>query len=364
MPLNPRYKFFFALLRYSLGIDAEFASDAAAVHVLSAEDWTWMREEAIRQALVGVLYMGIKKLPEDLRPPRLLLMQWAFDAENIRGTNQKVNEVAAKLTQMFKERGRDSIILKGPANALLYPDPFVRSCGDVDIMLPGGRDSVVKLLTEMGLMEGAEINSLHVGLAEGLFPVSVEVHYVASNTYSPFQNKRMHKFLADEFPNFTRTSEGFCVPSARYALIMQLSHIKIHFFSVGIGLRQLIDYYFVLKSSSEDDCREVSRLLKKFGLYHMAQAIMWLLKKVLHLEKTYELCKPDESRGKILLRVALNGGNFGAFDESAGGSIFKLLVKHYARVPRLLRFDFFDELWREIGWPKDALKDALSLKRK
>lgn len=352
------YNSFFALLRYSLGIDDSF------VHRLSAEEWGWMREEAIRQALVGVLYMGIKKLPEDLRPPRLLLMQWAFDAENIRGTNQTVNEVAAKLTQMFKERGRDSVILKGPANALLYPDPFARSCGDVDIMLPGGRDSVVKLLTEMELMEGAEINSLHVGLAEGLFPVSVEVHYVASNTYSPFQNKRMHKFLADEFLNFTRTSEGFCVPSARYAMIMQLAHIKIHFFSVGIGLRQLIDYYFVLKSSSEDERREVSKLLKKFGLYHMAQAVMWLLEKVLHLDESFELCKSDENRGKMLLQVALNGGNFGAFDESAGGSIFKLLLKHYARVPGLLKFDFFDELWREIGWPKGALKGALLLKKK
>lgn len=358
MRFDSLYKAFFALLRYSLGIDEVFA------HRLSAEDWAWMREEAIRQALVGVLYMGIRKMPEDLRPPRLLLMQWAFDAENIRGTNQKVNEVAVKLTRMFKERGRSSVILKGPANALLYPDPFVRSCGDVDIMLPGGRDSVVKLLTEMDLMDGATVNSLHIGLAESLFPVAVEVHYVASNTYSPFQNKRLHKFLADEFSSFTETSGGFCVPSARYALIMQLAHIKIHFFSVGIGLRQLIDYYFVLKSSTEDDRHEVSKLLKKFGLFRMAQAVMWLLEKVLHLDESFELCKPDENRGKMLLQVALNGGNFGAFDESAGGSIFKLLLNHYARVPRLLKFDFFDELWREIGWPKGALKDALLLKKK
>ncbi|MCQ2096633.1 MAG: nucleotidyltransferase family protein [Fibrobacter sp.] len=186
MKLDSRYKAFFALLRYSLGIGESFA------HRLSAEEWGWMREEAIRQALVGVLYMGVKNLPEDLRPPRLLLMQWAFDAENIRGTNQKVNEVAAKLTRMFKKRGRESVILKGPANALLYPDPFARSCGDVDIMLPGGRDSVVKLLTEMELMEGATVNSLHAELAESLFSVSVEVHYVASNTYSPFQNRRLH----------------------------------------------------------------------------------------------------------------------------------------------------------------------------
>ena len=358
MNVSSRYQNFFALLRYSLGVDEIFE------YRLAAEDWTWMREEAIRQGLVGVLYMGIKKMPEDLRPPRLLLMQWAFDAENIRGTNQKVNAVAVKLTQMFKERGQESVILKGPANALLYPDPFARGCGDVDIMLPGGRDSVIKLLTEMGLMEGATVNSLHAELAESLFSVSVEVHYVASNTYSPFQNRRMHRFLTDEFSCYTETSAGFCVPSARYAMIMQLAHIKIHFFSVGIGLRQLIDYYFVLKSSSEDERSEVSELLKKFGLYHMAQAVMWLLEKVLHLEKPYELCKPDERRGKMLLQIALNGGNFGAFDESAGGSIFKLLIKHYARVPRLLRFDLSDELWREIGWPKDALKGALQLKKK
>lgn len=355
MPLNSRYKSFFALLRYSLGIDEVFA------HCLSAEDWTWMREEAIRQALVGVLYMGIKKLPEELRPPRLLLMQWAFDAENIRGTNQKVNEVAAKLTQMFKERGRDSFILKGPANALLYPDPFARSCGDVDIMLPGGRDSVVKLLTEMGMMEGVDVGAHHAHLNDELFGVTVEVHYVPTEgANSPSKNRLVQNFLAGESANLTFASVGFNVPSIKYALVMQLAHVKEHFFGVGIGLRQLVDYYVLLKHSSAEERAVVAALLKSFGLWRMAQAVMWLLHECLNLGEEYLLCEPNEWRGRRLLNVALTGGNFGIHDVNFAGPQPYRWYKHYKRAAYLLRFDFTEALWYEFwaltGVPRRVLK--------
>lgn len=354
------YKAFFALLRYSLGVDAVFD------HHLSAEDWAWMREEAIRQALVGVLYMGIKKLPENLRPPRLLLMQWAFDAENIRGTNQKVNKVAAKLTQIFKERGCESVILKGPANALLYPDSFARSCGDVDIMLPGGRDSVVKLLAEMDLMEGADVGAHHAHLNDDLFGIAVEVHYVPTEgANSPPKNRLVQNFLAGEFANLTFVPVGFYVPSIKYALVMQLAHIKEHFFGVGIGLRQLVDYYMLLKLASAKDRETVAALLKNFGLWRMAQAVMWFLHECLGLGETILLCEPDEWRGKRLLNVALVGGNFGFHDVNFAGPQPYRWYKHYKRAAYLLRFDFTEALWYEFwaltGVPRRVLK---SLHRK
>lgn len=355
MLLGPLYKKFFALLRYSLGIDESFA------HRLSAEEWSWVRGEADRQALVGVLYMGIKKLPEDLRPPRLLLMQWAFDVENIRGTNQMVNEVAATLTRLFKERGRESVILKGPANALLYPDSFARSCGDVDIMLPGGRDSVVKLLAEMGLMDGADVGAHHAHLNDDLFGIAVEVHYVPTEgANSPSKNRLVQNFLASEFANSTLAPVGFCVPSVKYALVMQLAHVKEHFFGVGIGLRQLVDYYMLLKCSSAEDRETVSAMLRNFGLWRMAQAVMWLLHECLGLGEEFLLCKPDEWRGKRLMNVALVGGNFGFHDVNFAGPQPYRWYKHYKRAAYLLRFDFTEALWHELwaltGVPRRVLK--------
>ncbi len=360
MNVSSRYQNFFALLRYSLGVDEIFE------YRLAAEDWAWMREEAIRQGLVGVLYMGIKKMPEDLRPPRLLLMQWAFDAENIRGTNQKVNAVAVKLTQMFKERGQESVILKGPANALLYPDPFARGCGDVDIMLPGGRDSVIKLLTEMGLMEGAEVGSHHALLAESKFDVAVEVHYVPTEgANSPSKNRLVQEFLTKTLADSTCVQIGFGTPSIKYALVMQLAHIKEHFFGVGIGLRQLVDYNQLLMHSTEAERNEVSNLLECFGLLRIAEAVMWLLQNCLGLNSERLLCSPDEWRGKRLLNVALVGGNFGVFDEKFAGPQPYRWYKHYKRAAYLLRFDFTEALWYEFwaltGVPRRVLK---SLRRK
>ena len=46
------------------------------------------------------------------------------------------------------ENGFPNCILKGQGNALMYPDPYARVPGDIDIWLDGGREKILDFTTK------------------------------------------------------------------------------------------------------------------------------------------------------------------------------------------------------------------------
>lgn len=337
----------FQFLRYSLGV-----SDAPLPE-LSGREWGALHKWAERQSLLGVLYLGLQKLPPALRPPRQLAMRWSMESEHIRGLNKKINETAAELSDVFEKLGHKAFVLKGSANALLYPDPNLRQSGDIDFFVSGGRSVAEDLLARSGLDKKAVFNSYH---AEFEYAGEVvEVHYVASRLYAPAQNRALQKFLAGEVSNAHKVPEGFYVPSLSYALMMQLCHIKQHFFKGGVGLRQLVDYHQLLQHPSADNRAKVAQSLKTCGLYKMAGAVMYVLGEVLALEESRMLCPPDKKRGRLLLKVALEGGNFGWYAEDYKQPVISRWLKDRVRFLKLLKFDARESFWKELKYWAETL---------
>lgn len=183
------------------------------------------------------------------------------------------------------DRGLHPIILKGQANASLYPDPLSRQCGDIDVLVEGGRKNVIRHLTEMGLMEGADANSLHhVHLDSKLFDgISIEVHFKPVEC-APFgAGRRLLKYLEEtaDFIKCRYNPLGFYEPPLEFALAMLLAHIRTHFIGGGVGLRQFVDYYQVLKSCSTEMIQLFCHKTKKFGLEPMIKSMMWVQKTAL-----------------------------------------------------------------------------------
>lgn len=337
MNSNDHTEIFYQFLRLSLGQTQEFIVDA------DQETWQQMFKTAVRQSLVGVCYQGISLLPDEKRPPMGMIMKWAFKAETISGRNGLQNREAARLTQLFAEKGRRTAILKGQANARLYPNKLSRQTGDIDIWVEGGRDSVLALLMETGLIDGQgktyKEGHHQVRLTENEKGVIVEVHFgPPSDVYNPFANKRLHRWLEAEIMHTERVEEGFIVPSLRFALVMQLSHIHHHFMGEGIGLRQVCDYFMLLGHSSAEDRQVVAECLKSFGLQHTAAALMWVLGKVLHLDPALMLCQPDSSRGEWMLHDSMSGGNFGQFSQRQSQGLWQKFFSRLSRRLRMLSF--------------------------
>ena len=333
---------FYKLLRLSLRLTQEFPVD------VSAEAWRRLYQTAVRQSLVGVCYQGVCQLPEDSKPTVEIAMQWASEAESIRGLNELLYQEAARLTRKFAEKGRRTAILKGQANARLYPDKYARQPGDIDIWAEGGRESVLALLPNH---EKPSYHHVHLPANEN--GVVVEVHFrPSSGNFNPITNRRLQRWLEREILSASMVEEGFCVPSVRFALVMQLAHVQRHFLASGLGLRHVCDYYWLLQYSTAEDLRVVAGLLKEFGLHHAAGALMWVIGKVLHLDSSLMLCEADSYRGEWMLREIMAGGNFGWYAERQKHNVFRRVLEGRLRHLRLMPFDFWEMLWLELRFWK------------
>lgn len=344
---------FCALLRMAL--DSE-CSPSIFPYKLNDAEWNNLHLECLRQQLVGIVFRAISHLPKNQSPPLGLVFQWASEAETVRGHNKLIYEETSKLTQLFDNRNRKTAVLKGPANARLYPDLLMRQVGDIDLWVNGNRKDVVSLLRDMKFEFSDEdmLSLHHVQSHFGNNNISVEFHYEpSSENDNPFTSARMLLYLKQKILNTEQVPEGFFVPSIEFALVMQLAHIQWHFFENGIGLKQLVDYYVLLVHSTQDNRLEVASKLKSFGLWKMCGAVMWVMESVFGLAPEKMLSKTDERRGRILLAEISASGNFGLNSQNQNhGHCFVSWLKRRVRTVRLLPFDPVNVFWHEIGYWK------------
>lgn len=351
MPSKLRMNLFFELLRYSLGITDKFDKK------LSDQEWENIYQTAYNQAVVGLLFNGVKKLSGEYAPPMMLVMRWAAQAENIRGMNQASNHRAKELTDLFLKLGHNTLILKGQANSRLYPDDGIRQTGDIDIYIEGGKEKVLKMLTDNHLINSEDFVAYHhVELADESGGIVVEAHFRPSGgVHNYFGNKHLQQFLNNNTNNVYHTEEGFNAPSMQFALAMQLAHVQHHFIESGVGLRQVTDYYYLLKSSSKEERDCVASMLKAFRLEHFASALMWVLQYIFLLDEEYMLCKPNPEKGDVVFKAITEGGNFGYLNGFSKDNFAKRFIKRRIRLAKQFITFPRDIMWEILSYTKYVL---------
>ena len=321
-------------------------------------DWKVLYVIAKKQALIGVLFYGIRRLPKELAPEQKLLMQWMVMAEQIRKQNIRLFQDSVKVCQNFENEGFANCILKGQGNALLYPDPYMRTPGDIDIYLSGGRRKIMKYVNRV--CPNQVMRYHHVD-----FPVmktAIEVHFTPSYMFCPIHNRRMQKWFKEvmdlQCSNVVTLPDGYgeiTVPTMSFNVIYILSHLYRHVFTEGIGLRQLIDYYFVLVKSEEGRVKNLTALqreLKFLGLWKFAGAVMYVLHEALGLSEAKMIAPIDVNEGRFLLAEIMQGGNFGQYDTRLGSKENEGKLHRYLRMSlRNLRF--------VKHYPTEALSEPL-----
>ena len=345
-------KIFFDFLRFCIGSAKEIPGSLKEV------DWKELYAIAKKQALLGVLFYGIQRLPKELAPEQKLLMQWMVMAEQIRKQNIRLFLDSVKVCKNFENKDFANCILKGQGNALLYPDPYIRTPGDIDIYLSGGRRKIMKYVDQV--CPNQVMRYHHVD-----FPVmktAIEVHFTPSYMFFPIHNSRMQKWFKEVMDllcsNVVTLPDGYgeiTVPTMSFNVIYILSHLYRHVFTEGIGLRQLIDYYFVLVKSEERRVKNLTALqreLKYLGLWKFAGAVMYVLHEALGLSEAKMIAPIDVYEGRFLLAEIMQGGNFGQYDTRLGSKENEGKLHRYLRMSlRNLRF--------VKHYPTEALNEPL-----
>lgn len=351
-------------------------------------DWDQLLQFAKDQCVPGIYWMGVRRLGhlKENKPTDDHVMRWMAACGKLGKRNSTVTERSAWVAKNFEKEGFRACLLKGQGLALCYPDPSLRYPGDIDIWVrPRQQSGSSNAATQRSNAtasrsshssfhfslfthrEDADIRTViaycrqfvpdakacyhHIDfLKAGDIPV--EVHYRPSWLNNPFHNRRLQQYFLEhadaQFSN--QQPQGFAAPTWEFNVVFLLSHIANHLLHEGIGLKQVIDYYYLLRSQTERrSIDSYEQEFRRLGLLPFARQLMWVLCQVLGLDEQLLVARQDERRGRLLLSEMMAGGNFGMHDDRPLSGFYasglKSNLQRVVRDLRMMRYFPSESLW-------------------
>lgn len=386
---------FFELIRVAIG------NQVSLSRVPSTAEWTALYGLSVKQAVAGVCFCGVQRLPKEQVDslPMSVKMEWLGRTVQIQQQNELLNKRVREVSALFSEGGFRSCVLKGQGVAKLYCEGLrgfqkvleglrgfkrvsegqevsegfrrfqggaeglndgrnlglYRQSGDIDLWVDGEREQVIDFLKGKGWKVGRTV--VHHTDVE-IFPdVSLEVHHFPSFSFSPFRWRKYREWFRIQTTEQFQLKDytlGFCHPSIEFNLVYCLLHIFRHVFHEGIGLRQLMDNYMVLMAAAggggaKELQKNAMHTLERFGLVRFTAAVMYVEREVFGLQEEYMLCKPDEKAGKYLLEEIMRAGNFGQYDprirDAHYSGMVMIYMKNFKRIFGMVRYYPSEVLW-------------------
>lgn len=329
---------FFELLQVALGNQDRLS------RIPSAAELAEIYAESERQAVTGILLHGIERLKDlnyDLNLNQRFLLQWIGIGQMIEQCNRLLDDRCLELLSNLTSVGLNPTILKGQGVAQCYPEVLqkLRQPGDIDVFVSDGREKAIEYARSLGQKDiDWDYKHLHLKLWDD---TEVEMHYHVEVLLNLWKNRKLQKWFQkhqDAIQGARCKVQGgdIVTPTVEFNVFYILLHIYRHFLYEGVGLRQIVDYYFVLKNFNHDvDINEsyAYKAVREFGMEKFAKGLMWVMQKALGMPSEWMLWEPDEKEGKYILKQVMTGGNFGHHDKRlkhSGGKLgaVKAILTH------------------------------------
>lgn len=289
------------------------------------KDWRGLLEFAKKQAIAGIC--SPTRFGE-VRPDTETLFEWIGLTEQLKAQNRLLNTRAIDVVAKLKEAGFRCCILKGQGNALMYDGgcnrddvnglSLLRTPGDIDVWVDAGKDELYAYVKRLYPQESESFKHIKFPMFKD---TEVDIHYTPLKLYHPVHNKRLRQWIeANREQQMTHcvrlahTDTSIAIPTAEFNAVYQMGHILIHLMDEGIGMRHMVDYYYVLKALTYRNIAQqesVRSVMAECGMMRMASAVMWVEREVLGLSRNCLLTSPNERLGRLLLEDIMEGGNFG-----------------------------------------------------
>lgn len=233
-------------------------------------EWPAMKVLAEKQGLTAIVLDGIECLPEEKRPPKLLLLNWIGEVmQNYEARYTEYEKAISSLAGFYNRHGYKMMVLKGYACSLDWPKSNHRPCGDIDIWQFGKYKKADALLSSV---KGIEIdNSHHHHTVFYWNDFMVENHYdfldISTRKSSREQEAILKELGTNDTFYISLNGEKVYLPSPNLHAFFLIRHMVDHFTSVSITLRQLLDWaFFVEKHSNEINWDWLTGMLEKYQL--------------------------------------------------------------------------------------------------
>lgn len=337
----------------------------------SKDEWGMLFKEARRQSLLGICFAGVCKIRQYHLEngiesiPLSLYHKWLGLAGNITLKNEQMSKQCVEIQKFFNESGFPNYILKGQGIETFYEKSLrsLRQPGDIDIWAIGDLKSILAVIKSKHPLHHCDYMHTHFDYFKDTV---VEVHYRPWLSRNLIRNFKLQK-LARKFAEIAAgvvVDGGIKIPNKEFTVIHILHHIYWHLHVEGVGLRQMMDLYFVVKSI--DDHNDIIKTLSWLGLDKFASAAMWVLGEAFGMCREDMLCEPSEKKGRFLLEEIEKAGSFGHYDNRLrhrSDNRFVIYVEWLRHSLRLIKHYPMDVLWNPIGIVWLSMKGRMALCR-
>ena len=240
-------------------INATITGNPLVVGGVKEEDWDRCFDLALQQQVLAMTFPTMSALPKEQRPGFLLWSKWMAYAQSTAELSHHKQEVVKKLGGWLAEDDLSTTIIKGFSLAVLYPQPDLRECGDIDIYSGRNYEAVNNCLAKYGLTIGkADGHHVHIKIDD----VSVEHHFSFGNSRVKGDRYGMEKALQQLAATDSRSTamQGICYPNAEFTTLYVGWHAYKHFLNEKIELRHVVDWALSLKQLNDEEAKKVDEV--------------------------------------------------------------------------------------------------------
>ncbi len=282
--------------------------------------------EAVNQSMLATVYAALtteemgRLSPEDQN-------KWKLTSYTYIAKGQQLLYEQRHVISLLTESGIRFAILKGSTCAANYPDPALRTMGDIDILVsPDEQRHVVELLQADGYSDVLDEDH-HCHLTVRKNRVSVEVHREPNGVFvneDPRLQTQINAFFADALDR-VKCEDGYPALSDKHQAVVLIMHKLEHFLAGGLGLRQFCDWaMFVRARMTPELWGELEPLLDSLGLLTFTVVVTRACIDHIGLPEASALwaAEGDMELSDQVLEHIVNSGNFGIKDKAYGERFF------------------------------------------
>ncbi len=273
---------FFQLLRLGLGTAKVDEGNLVGFNAFSTDAGAWEQlfKMGCEQGVAAIQFDGLQKLigegtlPSHLQPSREVKMKWFGHTVQVEKRCKSQYLLSAELAAKFAEQGIRTVVLKGIAAGVNYPQPLYRPCGDLDCFLMGDYEKGNVVAENLGIKVDRGFYKDSTIIYKGLM---VENHQFCTPIRA---NKRIKSFerLLQSLLNEEETTRigntHLENPSPMFNALFLTQHSQRHFLMEGVALRHLCDWAMLLKRcGGMIDWEKFSECSEKYGLQYFADSM-------------------------------------------------------------------------------------------
>lgn len=247
---------FISLIRCGLGVRSDTLTEDQI-------DFELIERISIKQSLVPIIIAGLKKYEFFSSISESMKKCDSKEVFNYINRYDAIN----KLSKAFDDNNIDYILLKGSVINKFYPEPYMRTCSDIDILVKEesieNAISVVEKYTDFKRDASAEkiIGKLYHDISFINNRVHLELHFSIKENI-----EKMDRILESAWSFSCYSGIGnMYLFTTEFQVFHIIAHMANHFIRGGLGIRPFIDLWLMRKNTVYNE-QQVLLLCKKCGL--------------------------------------------------------------------------------------------------